>query len=69
MARKRSQPLYPYKLNWKEVPQEVLGKVSNIHDKEEWEKVSHIVVNEDGLKIPVTIDEEDISSSVAYRFI
>jgi hypothetical protein len=50
VARKRSQPLYAYKLNWKEVPVEVLEKAFKI---EEWDKVSHIVVNEDGLKIPV----------------
>jgi len=32
----------------------VLGHVFGIHGKEEWEQISHIVVNEDGLKMPVS---------------
>jgi len=53
VARKKSQPLFPYKLNWQEIPQEVLGKVFNIHSPEEWAQISHLVINEDTLKFPV----------------
>jgi len=47
----------------------VLGKTFNIHSPEEWAQVSHIIVNEDGLKIPVSLKDDEISAAMAYRFI
>jgi hypothetical protein len=69
LARKRSQPLYAYKVNWEELPQDLLGKVFNIHSLEDWSQISHIVVNEDGLKIPVTLAEGETTGAMAHRFI
>ena len=33
---------------------------------EDWKDVSHIVVNEDGMKMPVTPDE---GGAIAYKFV
>ena len=69
MARKRSQPLYPYLLPWNELPRDLLGRLFNIHSDEEWANVDYIVVNEDGLKFPVMRGEEAMGASMSHRVI
>jgi hypothetical protein len=69
VARKKSQPLFAYKLNIQDIPLEILGQQFNIHDLEEWEKISHIVINEDGMKFPVQLDDSEGMASIAHRFI
>jgi hypothetical protein len=63
LARKKSQPLFPYRLQWRDISPEILGKAFNVDD---WDQVSHIVVNEDGLKIPVMKGDE--SGAIAFKF-
>lgn len=53
LARKKSQPLFAYKLRLSDFTEDVLSAF-NIS-----EEVSHIVVNEDGMKLPVTSNEDE----------
>lgn len=69
--------MYPFRLNYEELLQseeglKVLGQVFGIHGgKDEWDTISHIVVNEDGLKMPVPRDESqnDASGAIAFKFV
>ena len=84
VARKKSQPVFPYKLRLSDFVQgekvsggdtiegqrfhPALAKAFNIHGgAEEWSTISHIVVNEDGLKMPVSFSGEE--SAIAFKFV
>jgi hypothetical protein len=77
LARKKSQPLYPYRLYLSDFldpssgqPHPVLARAFNLYEGEEWARVGHIVVNEDGLKMPVPRDgSEEEAASVAFRMV
>ena len=74
LSRKKSQPLFAFKLNYQQILEteeglQALGQVFGIHGKEEWDTISHIVVNEDGLKMPVPRHSDDQNGAIAFKFV
>ncbi|TNV85361.1 hypothetical protein FGO68_gene3696 [Halteria grandinella] len=80
LSRKKSQPLFAFKLRLSDFIQpqtnadsiepsetlnSVLGKAFNISDVETWREIRHIVVNEDGMKMPVFDD----GGAIAFKFL
>lgn len=73
LARKKSQPLFAYRLRINDFVNDgqvhpALIKTFNLATLEEWDDVSHIVVNEDGLKLPITKAESN-ESAIAFKFV
>ena len=92
LARKKSQPLFPYKLRLTDflLPttattdsntsdsiepaasqlDPVLARMFNVHGGvEEWRTLSHFVVNEDGLKMPVSAADAQGEGAIGFKFV
>jgi len=67
LTRSKSQPLYLYKLHPSDfTSSEGLKEALNIEAREELENTEYILINEDGLRLPMSQGEAD--AAIAFKF-